>query len=113
MVDPDKELAIQQLYQTEIKIVTHDDRDESVANLNRQLSRLKEKESGLGRLLISIKISEEAYDRLRKEWQEKVLRIEMGIAQLEHEKRIRIDDLDAASLLMTRLKVLYERLGEK
>jgi hypothetical protein len=113
MVDPDKEPEIQQLYQTEIKKVTHDDRDESIANLKGQLSRLKEEESRLGRLVITNKISEEAYDGLRKEWQEKVLRIEMGIAQLEREKRIRIDDLDAALLLMTQLKVLNERLGEK
>jgi DNA invertase Pin-like site-specific DNA recombinase len=113
MIDPDKEQAIQKLYLAEIKEVTHDKRDESIASLKQQLSRLKEEESRLGRLVITNKISEDAYDRLRKEWQEKVLRIELSIAQLEHEKRIRIDDLDAALLLMVRLRVLYGRLSEK
>ena len=50
---------------------------------------------------------------MRKEWQEKVLRIEVSIAQLEHEKMIRIDNLDAALVLMTRLRVLFDRLGVK
>ncbi len=113
MIDPAKERAIQKLYQAEIRKITHDDRDESIANLRQQLSRLKDEETHLGRLVITSKISEEAYDQLRKEWQEKVLRIEVSIAQLEHEKMIRIDDLDAALVLMTRLRVLFDRLGDK
>jgi len=50
---------------------------------------------------------------VNKERQEKVLRIELSIAEFEHEKMIRIDDLDAALVLMTRLGVLFERLGDK
>lgn len=113
MIDPAKEQAIQNLYQAEIKKLTHDDRDVTIASLRQQLSRLKDEESRLGRLLITNKISEEAYDQLRKEWREKVLRIELSIAELEHEKMIRIDDLDAALVLMTRLRVLFDRLGDK
>jgi hypothetical protein len=50
---------------------------------------------------------------LRKEWQEKVLRIEISITELEHKKGIRIDDLDAAFVQMTKLPVLSIRLGNK
>ena len=104
---------LKELYQAEIKQVTHDDRDETIAKLNQRLSHLKHEESRLGRLVITNKISEEAYDNLRKEWQGKVQRIESSIAELKHEKHIQIDDLDAALHLMTRLRVLYERLGGK
>ncbi len=112
-IDLVKVPLIQKVYQTQIKKVTHEDRDETVAGLQRQLSRLKEEESRLGRLLITNKISEETYDQLRKEWQEKVLRTEVSITELERETLVRVDDLDAALLLMTRINFLYERLGEK
>jgi hypothetical protein len=113
VIDPAKVPFIQKVYQSEIKQVTHDDRDETIAGLKRQLIRLKDEESSLGRLLITNKISEEAYDQLRKEWQEKVQRIEVSIVELERETLVRVDDLDAALVLMTRLPVLFERLGDK
>jgi len=104
---------IQKVYHSKIKQVTHDDRDETIAGLKRQLIRLKDEESRLGRLMITDKISEEAYDQLRKEWQDKVQRIEMSIVELERETLVRVDDLDAALVLMTRLPVLFARLGDK
>ncbi len=112
-IDLVKVPVIQKVYQTQIKKVTHEDRDETIAGLQRQLFRVKDEENQLGRLLITNKISEEAYDQLRKEWQEKVHRIELNIADLERETLVRVDDLDAALVLMTRVRFLYERLGEK
>lgn len=112
-IDPARVPEIRRMYQSEIKRVTHEDRDETIAGLRRQLVRLKDEESRLGRLLITNKISEEAYDQLRKEWQEKVQRIEGNILELEHETLIRVDDLDAALVLMTQIGHLYERLGPK
>jgi hypothetical protein len=67
MIDPVKEAIIQKVYQAEIKRVTHDGRDETISGLKRQLVLLKEEESRLGRLLITNKIGDEAYDKLRKE----------------------------------------------
>ena len=112
-IDQAKVPLIQKVYQAQIRKITHEDREETIAGLQRQLSRLKAEESQLGRLLITNKISEEAYDQLRKEWQEKVQRIEVSIADLERETLVRIDDLDAALALMTRIGFLYERLGDK
>ena len=37
----------------------------------------------------------------------------MSIADLERETLVRVDDLDAALVLMTKLGLLFERLGEK
>jgi hypothetical protein len=112
-IDLVKVPVIQKAYQTQIKKVTHEGRDETIAGLQRQLLRMKDEENRLGRLLITNKISEEAYDQLRKEWKEKVHRIEVSIADLERETMVRVDDLDAALMLMTRIRFLYERLGEK
>ena len=50
---------------------------------------------------------------MRIEWQDKVQRIEVSIVELERETLVRVDDLDVALLLMTRLSVLFERLGDK
>ena len=113
VIDPEKVPIIQKVYQSKIKRVTREERDETIAGLKRQLIRLKDEESRLGRLLITNKISEEAYDQLRKEWQEKVQRIEVSIVELERETLVRVDDLDAALVLMSTLVPLYERLGQK
>jgi site-specific DNA recombinase len=112
-IDGVKVPQIQKLYQTQIKKVTHEDRDETITGLQRQLMRLKDEESRLGRLVITNKISEEAYDQLRKEWQEKVHRIEVSILDLERETLVHVDDLDAALVLMSKLGLLYERLGQE
>ncbi|MBN1536911.1 MAG: recombinase family protein [Anaerolineales bacterium] len=112
-VDPTKIPAIRKLYQFEIKNVTHDNREETIDGLKRQLTRLKDEEGRLGRLLITNKISETTYDQLRKEWQEKIQRMEINIADLERETLVRVDDLDVALVLMGNISLLYQRLKGK
>jgi len=112
-IDAVKVPLIRKAYQSQIKRLTNEDRDETITGLQRQLLRLKAEESQLGRMLLTNKISEEAYDQLRKEWKEKVQRIEVSIADLEREALARVDDLEAALTLMTRIGLFYDRLGEK
>lgn len=42
------------------------------------------------------KITEEAYDQLRLEWQEKFRNVELGLAELERDAKVHLDDLDLA-----------------
>ncbi len=112
-VDPTKIPAIRKVYQSEIKSMTHENRDETIAGLRRQLVKLKDEEGRLGRLLITDKITEATYNQLRKEWQEKVQRIEISIADLERETLVHVDDLDVALVLMGSISLLYQRLKEK
>ena len=84
-----------------------------MAALERRLSQLREEEAHLARLLITGKISEETFERLQGEWQEKRRNIQTEMADLEREAALCIDDLDAALALMARLSDLYSRLKER
>jgi hypothetical protein len=104
--------VIQELYQTEIDQATQDDREVKLADLNRRISQLREEELRLGRLFISGKLTEDAYDRLRVEWQEKLRNAEIDLADLERDATRHLDDLDVALTLLTQVTELYERLDE-
>jgi len=64
-------------------------------------------------LYITGKITEEAYEQLHSEWQEKIRNIELTMAEMEREPNIRINDLDIALILLTKIGDLYARLDEK
>jgi hypothetical protein len=77
------------------------------------LAQLKEEETGLGRLLITGKITEDAYDKLRLEWQEKLRKSELSLAELERDSKVHLDDLDLAIGLLNALVDYYFWLEEK
>jgi hypothetical protein len=112
-IDPGKIPAIRDVYVDEIKQVAVKDHDEMLARLQRRLAQIKEEEAHLVRLFITNKVSEEVYERLRAEWQEKLRRLELNIADLQRETRIQLDDLDIALILMAKLSVLFSRLSKK
>lgn len=58
-------------------------------------------------------MSEETYNQLRREWQEKLRHLELSIAEREREVTFHLDDLDAALALMAKMADLYPRLEKK
>jgi hypothetical protein len=112
-IDPDLLPEIRQIYRADVTQVKQVDRDTKLAQLKREVSRLKEEESRLGRLFITGKISEDTYDRLRSEWQEKKRNAERCVEEIEKETSLCLDDLDVSLVLMTNLPGLYARLGEQ
>lgn len=112
-VEPGLIPKIQEVYSSEIKKAARDDRESRLAEYKRQLSQLRDEEARLGRLLISNKISEDTYDQLRKEWQEKQRKIQIKVFDLERETSMCLDDLGIALALMSRLSFLTNRLAEK
>jgi hypothetical protein len=113
VVDAKRIPLIRDTYTKEVKKASRDDRENKLTEYRRQLVQLRDEEARLGRLLISNKISEDTYDQLRKEWQEKQRAIQIKIMDLERETNMCLDDLDAALLLLTKLSFLYKRLAEK
>jgi hypothetical protein len=106
-------VPIRELYQTQLNQVAAVNREDKLAALERRLSQLREEEAHLARLLITGKISEETFERLQGEWQEKRHNIQIEMADLKREAAMCIDDLDAALALMARLSDLYSRLKER
>ena len=58
-------------------------------------------------------MSEETYNQLRREWQEKLRHLELTLVELQREVRFHLDDLDAAMALMAKVADLYPRLDTK
>ena len=81
--------------------------------LRRKRATLKEEEARLARLVISGKITEETYDQLRSEWQEKMLNLHLRIEEMEVDVSQYVDELEIALALMTDISKLFDRLEEK
>jgi DNA invertase Pin-like site-specific DNA recombinase len=105
--------SIREKYQLEIKETTSNKKEESLDQLKRKYLILKEEEANLGRLLITGKMIEETYDKLRAEWQEKILNLRMKIEQMEVDTSKYLDDLEVALVLLSSISKLYERLDKK
>lgn len=101
------------IYEADVKQVSDDDRETKVSELNRQRSQLKDEEARSRQLFVTGKLSEETYNQLRREWQEKLRHLQLTLAELEREVRFHLDDLDAAMVLMARMADLFPRLEKK
>jgi hypothetical protein len=112
-VDPEHLPEIRAIYQSHIKHLTAADLKVRLAELQRQTAQLRQEEARIARLFAMGKLSEEVYDQLRAEWQEKALHAENRLANLEREVGNYLDDLDMALMLLTKVEMLYDRLGEK
>jgi len=105
--------VIKEIYQTQIEQVTQQDREDEIGKLRRRIIELRGEEGRLGRLYISDRISEETYDQLRLEWQEKIQNADRALTTVERETENYIDDLDVALMLMAQISTLYGRLQEQ
>jgi site-specific DNA recombinase len=112
-VNPDFIPSIRDIYRREIQSNTTEDKGNKLSDLRKQTTQLKEEEARLGRLYITGKITETAYEQLRSEWQEKLRNNELTIAEMEREPKILINDLDLALILLTKIGELYNRFDEK
>jgi len=112
-IDAANVAAIQKTYQCEIKAVTSENKEVSLDQLRRKYQILKEEEIKLGRAFITGKISEEAYDNLRAEWQEKILNLHWKIKEMEFDASKHLDDLEVALVLLQNISNLYMRLDKK
>jgi len=112
-VDPELIQTIREIYQIEIQSNSNNGKGNLLTDLRKQTTEFMEEEARLGRLYITGKISEKAYEQLHSEWQEKLRNNELTITEMEREPKIHINDLDLALILMTKVSELYTRLDEK
>lgn len=112
-VNPELIPTIKEIYRTEIQSQSTEGKGNILSDLRKQATELKEEEARLGRLYITGKITEKAYEQLHSEWQEKLRNNELTMAEMEREPKIHINDLDLALILLTKVGDLYPRLDEK
>jgi hypothetical protein len=104
---------IREGYKKQVKQATQEDREVKIGDLKRRISQLREEETRLGRMLITGKLSEVAYDQLRLERQEKLRNTELSLADMERKTAFHIDDLEVALILLSKVGTLFERLDLK
>ena len=112
-VDQNSIPSIREVYQAEIQQATTNDNGKRLTALRKQSTLLKEEEARLGRLYITGKITDLAYEQLHSEWQEKLRNNELTMTEMEREPTFHINDLDIALVLLTKIDKLYIRLDEK
>jgi DNA invertase Pin-like site-specific DNA recombinase len=104
---------IKNTYHSEIKKITQDNHEETLAQLIRRKSELQEEEVRIARLMVTESVGEEAYKQLRSEWQEKKVNVQCKIDDLQIDVSQYFDNLEVALALMTNISKLFERLEEK
>jgi DNA invertase Pin-like site-specific DNA recombinase len=113
VIDPDLLPDIREIYSKEIKNFLHANQENMVEELQKRLSQVQEEEARLARLMITGRISEKTYDRLRAEWQTNIRKISIKIANAQRETKLHLDDLDTALVLLSKAYDLYQRLKSK
>ncbi len=101
---------LQTLYREHVSRLSGPNRAKQVEQLRERIRQLKEEESDLARLLLKKRISQNIYDKLRKEWRETLLHKQRELEQIERETSVYLNDLDAAIRLLSEVPRLYERM---
>jgi len=112
-IDSDLVPKIREVYQAKVQKMSKGDKADLLEQLKRKQATLKEEEARLGRLVISGKITEDTYDQLRSEWQEKMLSLHLKIEEMEVDVSQYVDNLEIALTLMANISELFKRLEDK
>ena len=111
-INPELLPKIRETYTTQVQQTTQDNREEKVDDLKRKIVLLREEEARLGRLLVTGRLTEDTYDKLRLEWQEKLRNAEINLVEMERETKTYLDDLEVALVLLSRAFDLFGRLNQ-
>jgi hypothetical protein len=82
-----------------------------VSALEERIRRIQDEEADLARLLVTGRLSEEAYDNLRREWQTKLFQAKRDYEICQREAQEYLDDLDVALFLLSKVNKLFPRLN--
>ena len=104
---------IKTLYHQHIEQLSSPGRDEQIAKLTEQIKQLRTEEADLGRMVLHRRISQEAYDQLRMEWQQRLSHKQQELEALRREPAGYIDELEIAIKLLSKIPVLFQRLAKR
>jgi DNA invertase Pin-like site-specific DNA recombinase len=105
--------AVRTLYQQHVAELNGASHKRSLDELGRRIQALEAQEVDLGRLLLTGNISEEAYNLLRREWQDKLTSARQELNGLSRDVTSYLDDLEVALRLPTQIGRLFGRLSPR
>ena len=97
-------------YTDELKERLGPSRPDNCARLVSLLKQINEEEARMARLLASGKISEDVWDGLWKEWQDRRQVTQRALETMEQEQGIHIDNLESALQVIAKIGKLYNGL---
>jgi len=102
---------IRHIYEIHLKQLNGPTHEEKLGALEERIRRIQAEETDLARLLVTGRLSEEAYDNLRREWQTKLFQAKRDYDMFRREAQEYLDDLDVALVLLSRVQELFPRLN--
>ncbi|QPC81730.1 recombinase family protein [Phototrophicus methaneseepsis] len=110
-INPDQTLAIQDAYTKEVAEKLGHLRPSEEKQLEDALKAISEEETRTARLYAIGKITDEVWDLLWQEWQDKRRSIQTSLVSLNRQHEAHIADLDAALTIISKVSILYSNLG--
>lgn len=109
-VDPNLIPIIRASYTHELKERMGHSRPDQHAQLQAALKQVDDEESRMARLVASGKISEETWESLWTEWQDRRQAIRRALETMHQEHQVHIDNLELALQIIARIGTLYNGL---
>jgi DNA invertase Pin-like site-specific DNA recombinase len=109
-VDPDLLPLIRSAYTYELQQKLGGGRPEERTRLQAALKAIAEEETRMARLLAAGKISEEVWEGLWAEWQDRRHQTRRALDMLEQQHATHVENLDAALQIIAKIGVLYNGL---
>lgn len=101
---------IREAYKSNISQQFGHTRPNELKDLTQTLKDIDDEEARMARLLATKKISENVWDRLWSEWQDRRQRIQNTIATLQQDQHVHFDNLDNALAIIAKISILYSKL---
>lgn len=112
-VCPDELPALRKLYNKHVKTLKGPNVDERMAELKAMVEAIRTEEADYARLLSRGKLAEKNYDMLHDELQLRLSKVHQQMHQLTSGTQTLLDGLDHALMVLAKLEMLFERLGQK
>lgn len=109
-VDPDLLPMIRSAYTHELQQKLGGSRPDERTRLQATLKAITEEETRMARLLASGKISEDVWEGLWAEWQDRRHQTRRALEMLEQDHSVHVENLDAALQIIVQIGVLYNGL---
>lgn len=112
-INPSRVSRIRDVYRRHIDDLRTPDRRRMLEELEARVKMLEDQEADIARLLLTEKISEATYDKLRKEWHDKLMAARLEHANLSRESVEYVNDLESALKILARAGWIFERLDPR
>ena len=112
-INPNLIPILRDCYENELKEKLANIKPDEKTSIEQALTNINHEEERTLRLYAAGKVTEEIWDNVWKEWQERRQKLTEKIESLEQQAGYHVNNLDSALNIISRISVLYEKLNKK